>query len=174
MTRLRPLIAALAFATLLGAPQARGEGAEGPAADTRALALGPALVTRSVIETALALIGVRYRFGGNSPVTGFDCSGLVNYVFRETLGLRLPRTAAQMASVGLPVAREDLQAGDLVFFNTRGPRHSHVGIYLGDSRFVHAPSARTRVRIDRLDDPSYRDRFDGARRIDPVSLISGT
>lgn len=172
MTPRQSLLPVLLLASLLGSPVARGQAEEGGVAEGRS-GTGPALVMRSVIETALALTGVRYRFGGSSPVTGFDCSGLVNYVFRETLGLQLPRTAAQIAAVGLPVAREDLQPGDLVFFNTRGPRHSHVGIYLGDSRFVHAPRARTHVRIDRMDDPSYRDRFDGARRIDPISLISG-
>lgn len=173
MTPRQSLMPVLLLASLLSSPAAHGQSVDGGAVEG-ASGIGTALVTRSVIETALALIGVRYRFGGSSPVTGFDCSGLVTYVFRETLGLKLPRTAAQIASVGLPVAREDLQPGDLVFFNTRGPRHSHVGIYLGDARFVHAPSARTRVRVDRLDDPSYRDRFDGARRIDPISLISGS
>ena len=83
----------------------------------------------SADESALALLGIRYRFGGHSPVTGFDCSGLVNHVFRETLGLSLPRTSAGLAKVGLEVARDELQAGDLVFFNTRGAPHSHVGIY---------------------------------------------
>lgn len=142
-----------------------------PVASADEPAVSPALLTQGVVESALALLGIRYRFGGQSPATGFDCSGLVNHVFRETLGLSLPRTAAGLARVGLEVASDELQAGDLVFFNTRGARHSHVGIYVGDSRFIHAPSRGTRVRIDRLDDPAYRDTFDGARRIDPISLV---
>lgn len=127
----------------------------------------PELVT----ARALQYIGVPYRFGGSNPQSGFDCSGLVNHVYRETLGIILPRTSRQLATVGVPVSAEDLRPGDLVFFNTRGAPHSHVGIYLGDSRFIHAPRARTLVRIDRLDDPGYRDRFEGARRLDPLALV---
>jgi cell wall-associated NlpC family hydrolase len=89
---------------------------------------------------------------------------LVTHVYRETLGIILPRTSRQLATIGESVSIEDLRPGDLVFFNTRGAPNSHVGIYLGDSRFIHAPRARTLVRIDRLDDPAYRDRFEGARR----------
>ncbi|MFZ9708761.1 MAG: C40 family peptidase [Steroidobacteraceae bacterium] len=142
-----------------------------PVASADEPASSPALVTQGVVESALALLGIRYRFGGQSPTTGFDCSGLVNHVFRETLGLSLPRTSAGLAKVGLEVARDELQAGDLVFFNTRGAPYSHVGIYVGDSRFIHAPSRDTRVRIDRMDDAAYRNTFDGARRIDPISLV---
>ena len=133
-------------------------------------ASGQALVMQGVVERALDYIGVPYRFGGSSP-RGFDCSGLVNYVFRETLGVTLPRTSRQLATAGARVAREELRPGDLVFFNTRGARNSHVGIYLGDGRFVHAPRARALVRIDRLDDPGYRERFEGARRLDPLILL---
>lgn len=148
-----------------------------------ALAMGAVLVRPVVAETtqeslpdsvaarALQYIGVPYRFGGSSPQSGFDCSGLVNHVYRETLGIILPRTSRQLAKVGVPVSVPDLRPGDLVFFNTRGAPNSHVGIYLGDSRFIHAPRARTLVRIDRLDDPGYRDRFEGARRLDPLALV---
>ncbi len=131
---------------------------------------GQTLVMQGILDGALAYIGAPYRFGGSSP-QGFDCSGLVNYVFRETLGVTLPRTSRQLATVGVRVAREDLRAGDLVFFNTRGAPNSHVGIYLGEGRFVHAPRARSLVRIDRLDDPGYRWRFEGARRLDPLMLL---
>jgi cell wall-associated NlpC family hydrolase len=122
-------------------------------------------VTQTVVETALGAIGVPYRMGGSDPKIGFDCSGLVNYVYRKTLGMTLPRTSRQLASVGEAIGREQLRPGDLVFFNTRGAPNSHVGIYLGDARFVHAPRARTLVRIDSLDDPAYAARYDGARRI---------
>ncbi|MGA0734518.1 MAG: C40 family peptidase [Steroidobacteraceae bacterium] len=123
------------------------------------------IMSRGVVDRALTYIGVPYRLGGNDPAMGFDCSGFVTYVYRNTLGMALPRTARQLATVGVGVTREELQPGDLVFFNTRGSPNSHVGIYLGDSKFVHAPRTRTLVRIDSLDDPAYARRYDGARRV---------
>lgn len=122
-------------------------------------------VAQTVVDTALGAIGVPYRMGGSDPKVGFDCSGLVNYVYRKTLGMTLPRTSRQLAGVGAAIEREELRPGDLVFFNTRGAPNSHVGIYLGDSRFIHAPRARTLVRIDSLEDPAYARRYDGARRV---------
>lgn len=133
---------------------------------------GQSTVMQIVADKALGYIGVPYRFGGSTPQSGFDCSGLVNHVFRETLGVTLPRTSRQLATVGARVSREELRPGDLVFFNTRGTPNSHVGIYLGDGRFVHAPRARTLVRIDRLDDAGYEGRFEGARRLDPIVLLT--
>jgi len=132
------------------------------------------ILMQGVVNRALQNIGVPYRFGGSNPKSGFDCSGLVNHVYREALGIALPRTSRQLASVGSPVAEEDLRPGDLVFFNTRGAANSHVGIYLGDGRFIHAPRARTLVRIDRLDDPGYVKIFEGARRLDPLSIMMST
>ena len=177
----RCLLAGLTVAaTLLSRPAFADGEVEGPASKTLSpkvvseealvAASGQAVVMQGVVERALAYIGAPYRFGGSSP-QGFDCSGLVNYVFRETLGVTLPRTSRQLATVGIRVARDELRAGDLVFFNTRGAPNTHVGIYLGDGRFVHAPRARTLVRIDRLDDPGYRGRFEGARRLDPLMLL---
>jgi hypothetical protein len=125
----------------------------------------PAFEVQEMLDTALSYLGVPYRFGGASPRTGFDCSGLVNHVFRQAFGLSLPRTAREIARNGAAVARGELLPGDLVFFNTRGFLNSHVGIYLGDSKFVHAPNARGRVRIDDMDNTYYRTRFNGARRI---------
>jgi cell wall-associated NlpC family hydrolase len=122
-------------------------------------------VAQTVVDTALGAIGVPYRMGGSDPKVGFDCSGLVNYVYRKTLGMTLPRTSRQLAGVGAAIEREELRPGDLVFFNTRGAPNSHVGIYLGDSRFIHAPRARALVRIDSLEDPAYARRYDGARRV---------
>ena len=127
----------------------------------------PAFEVQEMLDTALSYLGVPYRFGGASPRTGFDCSGLVNHVFRQAFGLSLPRTAREIARNGAAVARGELLPGDLVFFNTRGFLNSHVGIYLGDSKFVHAPNSRGRVRIDDMDDTYYRTRFNGARRIAP-------
>jgi hypothetical protein len=128
----------------------------------------PAFEVQEMLDTALSYLGVPYRFGGASPRTGFDCSGLVNHVFRQAFGLSLPRTAREIARNGAAVARGELLPGDLVFFNTRGFLNSHVGIYLGDSKFVHAPNARSRVRIDDMEDTYYRTRFNGARRISPT------
>ncbi|MEO6929860.1 MAG: C40 family peptidase, partial [Casimicrobiaceae bacterium] len=99
---------------------------------------------------ALSLIGVDYHLGGENPASGVDCSGLVRYVFSQTTGIALPRTSAQMGRVGARVTRLDLVPGDLVFFNTRHLVNSHVGIYLGDNRFVHAPSTGSEVRIASL------------------------
>ena len=125
----------------------------------------PAFEVQEMLDTALSYLGVPYRLGGASPRTGFDCSGLVSHVFRQTFGLSLPRTAREIARNGAAVARGELLPGDLVFFNTRGFSNSHVGIYLGDSKFVHAPNARGRVRIDDMDNTYYRTRFNGARRM---------
>ena len=125
----------------------------------------PAFEVQKMLDTALSYLGVPYRLGGASPRTGFDCSGLVSHVFRQTFGLSLPRTAREIARNGAAVARGDLLPGELVFFNTRGFLNSHVGIYLGDSKFVHAPNARGRVRIDDMDNTYYRTRFNGARRM---------
>lgn len=123
---------------------------------------------RGLIDSALGYIGVPYRFGGSSPSAGFDCSGLVNYVYRKTFGLVLPRTARDLATTGSPVADVAmLLPGDLVFFNTRGFLNSHVGIYLGDFKFIHAPRTGSTVRISDLRNAYFRARFNGARRIDP-------
>jgi cell wall-associated NlpC family hydrolase len=121
---------------------------------------------------ALGLIGVDYHFGGETPASGVDCSGLVRYVFSQTTGIALPRTAAQMGKVGARVTRVDLVPGDLVFFNTRHFVNSHVGIYLGNNRFVHAPSRGSEVRIASLDDSYWRKRYDGARRL--IGVLPGS
>jgi len=120
---------------------------------------------------ALNYLGIRYRFGGSSPSTGFDCSGLVSYVAQQSLGLKPPRNAADIyQKVGMSVARNELQVGDLVFFNTMGRRYSHVGIYLGDDRFVHSPSAGGKVRIESMELAYWSKRYNGARRIDSTLI----
>jgi cell wall-associated NlpC family hydrolase len=118
------------------------------------------------VLTALGFIDAPYLPGGVSP-TGFDCSGFTRYVFEAAQGLRLPRRAQDQAqSAGLPeVGRDALQPGDLVFFNTLHRPHSHVGIYLGRHRFIHAPRIGARVRIEDLRVPYWASRFDGARRV---------
>ena len=114
---------------------------------------------------ALLALGVDYRYGGQSPITGFDCSGLVSHIFREAYGLRLPRTSYAQSQAGPAVPATELEAGDLVFFNTLNRPFSHVGIYLGDGRFVHAPRTGARVRVERVDGAYWIKRFDGARRV---------
>jgi len=116
---------------------------------------------------ALFAVGVRYHYGGNSPDTGFDCSGLVAHVFDRAWGIAVPRSTEEQRNVGRAVKRSDLQPGDLVFYNTRNRPFSHVGIYLGDGNFVHAPRPGQRVRVESIDTPYWRTRFNGARRLDP-------
>lgn len=118
-----------------------------------------------VLIRAIGLVGTPYRYGGNTPDTGFDCSGLVNYVFRDMLDLRLPRTSRELAALqGPKIAIDRLAAADLVFFGSGGDV-SHVGIYVGEGRFVHAPSNGGTVRLDRLDGAYWRDHYTGAKRV---------
>jgi cell wall-associated NlpC family hydrolase len=127
--------------------------------------------TRAEIAAqALGFLGVPYVYGGTSPDEGFDCSGLVVYLFEKVASLALPRTAAEIRRQGRAVSRKDLAVGDLVFFNTRGWPYSHVGIYLGQGRFVHAPNERGFVRIERFDIAYWQTRFNGARRI-PLAVF---
>lgn len=114
---------------------------------------------------ALGLVGVPYQYGGNSPNTGFDCSGLVHYVFGQAIGLALPRNAEEISRVGDQIARDELEPGDLVFFNTLRRPFSHVGIYLGEQRFIHAPSQGGQVEIVSMTGRYWHSRYNGARRI---------
>lgn len=122
--------------------------------------------TEALLQTLLAL-GLDYRYGGNSPVTGFDCSGLVAHVYREAWGIRLPHNTLAQSESGIPVSLSELQAGDLVFYDTLARPYSHVGIYLGDGRFVHAPKSGARVRIEHVSSTYWAQRFNGARRVEP-------
>jgi cell wall-associated NlpC family hydrolase len=128
-----------------------------------------------IVMHALSLLGTPYRYGGASPEIGFDCSGLVRHVFASVLNQDLPRRAEEISGVGAPVARADLQPGDLVFFNTLRRAFSHVAIYIGGGRFVHAPARNGHVRIEGLDDRYWAARFNGARRlVEPGPPSSGT
>jgi cell wall-associated NlpC family hydrolase len=120
---------------------------------------------QDLAAAALDLIGIRYKWGGDTPRTGLDCSGLVRYVFQRVTGVTLPRTAKDMSRLGETVALTDLQPGDLVFFDTRRVAFSHVGIYLGDNRFVHAPRRGREVEVATLDSGFWQKRFNGARRL---------
>ena len=127
---------------------------------------GKAKDTASDITSyALSLIGVDYRFGGNTPDQGLDCSGLIRYVFQQATGLSLPRSAREQARVGESISKDNLQPGDLVFFNTRRFQFSHVGLYIGDNRFIHAPSKGGAVQVVSLDNAYWQKAFNGARRI---------
>ena len=115
---------------------------------------------------AVSLVGSPYKLGGNSPDTGMDCSGFVGHVFRATLGLTLPRDSRAISESARPLADDELRPGDLVFFNTMNRAYSHVGIYLGDQRFVHAASSRTgSVMVSRMDESYWQSRYEGARRV---------
>jgi len=132
----------------------------------RSFLTGVANKAGEVVVGALNMIGVRYRWGGDTPDSGLDCSGFVRYVFQDTLGMNLPRRAEEMSRVGEKVAVRDLKPGDLVFFNTMRRTFSHVGIYIGDNKFVHSPSTGSTIRVDELDTGYWEKRFTGARRID--------
>lgn len=112
---------------------------------------------------AMSLMDTGYRFGGKNPEAGLDCSGMVSFVFREAANFNVSGSAAQIAKAGRVVSGDRVRLGDLVFFNTQNRPHSHVGIYIGEGRFVHAPSSNGKVRVDRLDSPYYASRFHEAR-----------
>lgn len=120
---------------------------------------------QDVILQGLKLVGVRYRFGGNDEDSGLDCSGFVRLVFKDSIGTSLPRTAREMSEVGKQIDTSQLKPGDLVFFNTMRRTFSHVGIYLGDNHFLHAPRTGAEVRVENMDSSYWMTRYNGARRI---------
>lgn len=121
---------------------------------------------QEVLVNALSLTGIKYKYGGKTPETGFDCSGFVRYVFSQATNLTLPPTARAIAQIGKTVKKDELQPGDLVFFNTLKSAFSHVGIYMGDNKFIHAPSAGKSVRVESMKDGYWANRFNGAQRLD--------
>jgi cell wall-associated NlpC family hydrolase len=121
--------------------------------------------TEGISIAAMGLVGVPYRFGGNTPTGGFDCSGLIVYVYNNAAGIKLPRTVQEMSRAGQSIRSDAPAPGDLVFFNTTGERHSHAGIYVGHGRFVHAPSKGGTVRLDKMTSPYWAARYTEARRI---------
>lgn len=133
----------------------------------------PSVASRTAVDAphnellfhAVSLIGTPYRWGGSSPETGFDCSGLINYVFQEAAGLSLPRTTRGLSELPQTTPSNGLRPGDLVLFATSGKRVDHAGIYVGDGRFVHAPSTGGRVRIDDLQASYWQRSFNSARRV---------
>ena len=121
-----------------------------------------------VVLGALNYIGVRYKYGGNTPDSGLDCSGFVRYVFQDTLNFMLPRRAEEMSQVGERIAKTDLKPGDLVFFNTMRRNFSHVGIYIGGDKFVHAPATGGKIRVEDLRESYWSARYNGARRVETL------
>jgi cell wall-associated NlpC family hydrolase len=114
----------------------------------------------------MSLLGIRYKYGGSTPESGLDCSGLVRYLFQDTSwGANLPRTAEEISRLGKKVEPAELQTGDLVFYNTLRRGFSHVGIYLGDNKFIHSPAKGGEVRIESMEVGYWRQRFNGARRL---------
>ncbi len=166
---LRPLATALAVLVLLGGCGGKRDTLRpAPAAATRdwpAVTPADPASANAVLMRAISLVGTPYRYGGNTPDGGFDCSGLVNYVFSDMLDVRLPRTSRALADYqGPKVPPRQLATADLVFFGSGGSV-THVGIYVGEGRFVHAPSSGGTVRLDHLDGHYWRDNYSGAKRI---------
>lgn len=118
-----------------------------------------------LVVTAMGSLGVPYRRGGNTFDTGFDCSGFVRAMYEQTIGLVLPRRANEQAAVTQAIERKDLQPGDLVFFNTMRQAFSHVGIYVGEGKFIHSPRPGAQVRVENMGVSYWSSRFDGARRV---------
>jgi cell wall-associated NlpC family hydrolase len=118
-----------------------------------------------LVMYALSLSDTPYRYGGSKASTGFDCSGFVDHVYRHALGISLPRTSREISHVGMPVGKDELSPGDLVFFNTQHASFSHVGIYVGNGQFVHSPRTGESVRTEQMNLRYWQTRYDGARRI---------
>jgi cell wall-associated NlpC family hydrolase len=123
-------------------------------------------VASDLVVNAMSFLGVRYKYGGNDVDEGLDCSGFVRAVYEQTLGMVLPRRAAEQADATQTISRAELKPGDLVFFNTMRSAFSHVGIYVGDNKFIHAPRTGARVRIEDMRESYWVQRFNGARRVD--------
>jgi cell wall-associated NlpC family hydrolase len=129
-----------------------------------------------LVLSAMNFLGVRYRFGGTSEETGFDCSGFTRHVFENSVGLLLPRRSSEQANAPglLSIRQDDLKPGDLVFFNTMRSAFSHVGIYVGEGKFIHAPRTGSTVRVEDMRQDYWTRRFDGARRVPQLSTGLGT
>ena len=124
-----------------------------------------------LIMNAMSLIGLSYRFGGNSPTQGLDCSGFMQYIFKRSMGITLPRTSAEMATVGQQVDSANLKPGDMVFFGSGG-RVSHVGMYIGNDRFIHAPRTGRDIEITSMNGNYWKSRYITARRVDRSSRFT--
>ena len=161
------------FSSLLGAAliALSGMNAAHATEQQQALSDEPSLLERyttgakDLVLKGLELVGIHYRLGGTDPESGLDCSGFVQLVYRESVGKLLPRTAREQSEVGNVVDRNELKPGDLVFFNTMRRAFSHVGIYLGDNRFLHAPRTGSEIRVEDMNQSYWVKRYNGARRV---------
>jgi len=146
-------------------------GAGAAAASETGLSDEPSLFERytssakDLVLKGLELVGINYRWGGTNPDSGLDCSGFVQVVFKDAVGLLLPRTAKEQSKIGDVVNKDELKPGDLVFFNTMRRAFSHVGIYLGDNRFLHAPRTGAEIRVEDMSQGYWVKRYNGARRV---------
>jgi cell wall-associated NlpC family hydrolase len=127
-----------------------------------------------LVVTAMGFLGVPYRRGGNTLDTGFDCSGFVRAMYEQSLGLILPRSADQQAAATTVIEKNELQPGDLVFFNTMRRAFSHVGIYVGNGKFIHSPKPGAQVRVEDMQMSYWQKRFTGARRVQGQSEPAGS
>ena len=118
-----------------------------------------------LVMYAMSLADTPYHYGGKDPENGFDCSGFVDHVYQHSLGISLPRTSHELSRVGTPINHKQLQPGDLVFYNTQHSAYSHVGIYVGENKFVHAPKSGSRIRVEEMNEKYWQHRYNGARRI---------
>lgn len=162
--RISHLFLALTFAALL---PIQGMAAEEPKAqpETPSLFARYTSAAQDVILKGLEMVGIHYRWGGANENTGLDCSGFVQVVFKDAMGLMLPRTAREMSEVGQAVDFSALKPGDLVFFNTMRRAFSHVGIYMGDNYFLHSPRKGAEVRVENMQQSYWLERYNGARRL---------
>ncbi len=175
----------LAATQAVAAPSTKGDDMEGFLAE-RGLLTQIEQVRQTVssraselVVNAMGFLGVPYRRGGSTVETGFDCSGFVRAMYEQTVGLVLPRKAEQQAAATQRIDKKDLAPGDLVFFNTMRRTFSHVGIYIGDGKFIHSPKPGAEVRVENMAESYWSRRFDGARRVSregdaETSLPSGT
>lgn len=120
---------------------------------------------REIVMYALGLLDVGYQFGGTNPEAGLDCSGMAGFIYQNAVGVQLPRSAREIADRTRSIDRSHLKAGDMVFFNTMNRPYSHMGIYIGDGKFVHAPRTNSTIRVESLDSRYFAARFDGARTV---------
>ena len=162
LMRRRGLVGGFCALLLAATAGVRAQDTAPPAGDTL-----PSFTSRAgeILFRAMALLGTRYHRGGSSPAIGFDCSGFVGYLYREVMNLRLPRSAWEIWKHGDEIARDTLEPGDLVFFNTMRRPYSHVGVFIGDSKFIHAPAAGGVVRTESLNERYWAQRWNGAKRI---------
>jgi len=165
--RFRHLIIMLSTLSLLAAPNEETPADPAPPEETRTPAQIEAgnRFAQDVMLQALELIGVKYVYGGAKPETGLDCSGFIRYVFQQTLNIALPHNAFAISKLGEEVDKDALKPGDLVFFNTLGRRFSHVGIYMGDDRFIHSPSTGGKIEVVKLSDKYWAKHWNGGRRV---------